>query len=187
MQRERHYPWDACAFRGHAADLRPRFDTLAKATAAHTDIDADRKQAFSDAVTELREATTLYEADARKLLVSLTAFGQKYDKTLPDKNNAQHAARKAFSPHAEAIRSLVKQVDLLYKLAARVADLGAVNGDDVIAAAYDRRTTGRLVKHLDEKRTGAIEQLKHAIYFHRQAAWLQDRSRRPNSKPCRGW
>ena len=163
-------------FEATLADLRARFDALAKATAAHTDIDADRKQGFSDAVTELREATTLYEADARKLLVNLMAFGQKYAKTLPDKNNAQHAARKAFAPHAEAIHGLVRQVDLLYKLAARVADLGAeLAAEDGLAAAYDHRATGRLVKHLDEKRTGAIEQLKHAIYFHRQAAWLQDR------------
>ena len=163
-------------FEATLADLRARFDTLAEATAAHTDIDADRKQGFGDAVTELREATTLYEADARKLLVNLMAFGQKYAKTLPDKNNAQHGARKAFNRHTEAIRGLVKQVDLLYKLAARLADLGAeLAADDMISAAYDRRATGRLVKQLDEKRTGAIEQLKHAIYFHRQAAWLQDR------------
>ena len=163
-------------FEATLADLRARFDTLAKATAAHTDIDADRKQAFSDAVTELREATTLYEADAKKLLVNLTAFGQKYAKTLPDKNNAQHGARKAFTRHAEAIRGLVKQVDLLYKLAARVADLGTeLAADDMISAAYDRRATGRLVKHLDEGRTGAVEHLKHAIYLHRQAVWLQDR------------
>ena len=40
-----------------------------------------------------REATTLYEADARKLLVNLMAFGQKYAKTLPAKNNAQHGAQ----------------------------------------------------------------------------------------------
>ena len=163
-------------FEATLADLRARFDALAKATAAHTDIDAKKTQSLSDAVTELLEAITFYEADAKKLLVSLTAFSQKYTKTLPDKNNAQHAARKAFTPHAEAIRGLVKQVDLLYKLAARVADLGAeLVADDTIAAAYDRRATGRLVKHLDEKRKGAIEQLKHAIYFYRQAAWLQDR------------
>ena len=163
-------------FEATLADLRARFDTLAKATAAHTDIDADRKQGFGDAVTELREATTLYEADARKLLVNLTAFCQKYAKTLPDKNNAQHGARKAFTHHAEAIRGLVKQMDLLYKLAARVADIGTnLAADNAVSTVYDRRATGRLVKQLDEKRMSAIEQLKHAIYFHRQAAWLQDR------------
>jgi type I restriction enzyme M protein len=158
------------------ADLRGRFDALAKAAAKHADIDAGKKQALADAVAELREAATLYEADAKKRLAGLTAFGQKYAKALPDKNDAQHTARKAFDPSAEAIRGLVKQVDLLYKLAARVADLGAeLAADDAISAAYDRRTTGRLVKQLDEERKAAVEQLKHTAYFHRQVAWLQDR------------
>ena len=43
------------------------------------------------------------------------------------------------------------------------------------AGAYDRRATGRLVKQLDEERKAAVEQLKHAVYFHRQVTWLQDR------------
>ena len=169
-------PGTLAAFEATLADLRGRFDALAKAAAKHADLDADKKQALADAVTELREAATLYEADAKKLLASLAAFGQKYAKALPDKNDAQHAARKAFDPIAEAIRGLVKQVDLLYKLAARVADLGAeLAADDAIAAAYDRRATGRLVKQLDEERKAAVEQLKHAVYFHRQVVWLQDR------------
>ncbi len=157
-------------------DLRGRFDAIAKAAAKYANLDADKRQALDDAVTALREAAMLYEADVKKLLVSLTAFGQKYAKALPDKNNAQHAARKEFDPHAEAIRGLIKQVDLLYKLAGRGADLGAkLAADDAISTAYDRRTTGRLVKQLDEERKAAIEQLKHAAYFHRQVAWLQDR------------
>ena len=67
-------------------------------------------------------------------------------------------------------------MDLLYKLAARLAALGAeLAADDAISAASDRRATGRLVKQLDEERKAAVEQLKHAAYFHRQVAWLQDR------------
>ena len=158
------------------ANLRGRFDTLARAVAKHADLDAEKKQALADAVTELREAGTLYEADAKKLLKGLAAFGQKYTKALLDKNDAQHTARKAFDPNADAIRGLVKQVDLLYKLAGRVADLGAeLAADDVISAVYDRRATGRLAKELDEERRAVVEQLKHAVYFHRQMAWLQDR------------
>jgi type I restriction enzyme M protein len=117
------------------------------------------------------------------LLADLAAFGQKYAKALVDKNDAQHAARKAFDPNAEAIRGLVKQVDLLFKLAARVADLGAElvanlplpAGEGRGEGGYDRRATGRLVKQLDEERKAAVDQLKHAVYFHRQVAWLQDR------------
>jgi type I restriction enzyme M protein len=163
-------------FEATLAELRGRFDALAGAAAKHADLDADKKQALGDAATELRQAATLYEVDAKKLLVSLTAFSQEYAKALPDKNDAQRVARKAFDPGAEAIRGLVKQVDLLYKLAARVVDLGAeLEADDAISAAYDRRATARLVKHLDGERKAAGEQLRHAAYFHRQAAWLQDR------------
>jgi type I restriction enzyme M protein len=158
------------------ADLRGSLDALAKAVAKHAELDADKKRALADAVTELREATKLYEPDAKTLRENLAAFGQKYAKAPPEKNDAQHTARKAFDSHAEAIRGLVKQVDLLYKLAARVADLGAeLAADDAISAAYDRRAAGRLVKQLDEERKAAVEQLKHAGYFHRQMAWLQDR------------
>jgi len=169
-------PGALAVFETTLADLRGRFDALAEAAANHADIDAGKKQALADAVAEMREAAALYVADAKRLVAGLTAFGQNYAKALPDKNDAQHTARKAFDASAEAIRGLVKQVDLLYKLAARVADLGAeLAADDAISAAYDRRATGRLVKQLDEERKAAVEQLKHAIYFHRQVAWLQDR------------
>lgn len=158
------------------AELRSCFDALAKAVTKNADLDAEKTQGVGDGVTELREAVTLYEADEKKLLAGLRTFGQKYTKVLPEKNDAQHAARKAFDPNAEAIRGLVKQVDLLYKLAARVADLGAeLAGGDTMSADYDRRATGRLVKRLDEERKAVVEQLKHAVYFHRQVAWLQDR------------
>ena len=88
-----------------------------------------------------------------------------------------------FEPIAERIKGLIKQVDLLYKLAARVADLGAEfslapgNGGEGRGEGvpYDRRATGRLVKQLDEERKAAVEQLKRAVYFHRQVIWLQDR------------
>src|SRR4029434_1473426 len=39
---------------------------------------------------------------------------------------------------------------------------------------YDRRAVGRLVRQLDEERKAAVEQLKHAAYFHRQLLWLQE-------------
>jgi len=163
-------------FEATLADLRGRFDALARAVAKHAGLDDDKKQAIADAVTELSEATTLYEADAKELLASLRTFGPKYAKALPDKNNVQHAARQAFDPIAEAIRGLIKQVDLLYKLSARIADLGAdLTADDIIIAVYDRRATAKLIKQLDDERKAADEQMKQTVYFHRQVAWLQDR------------
>jgi type I restriction enzyme M protein len=97
-------------------------------------------------------------------------------KAPPEKNEAQHAARKAFDPIADRIKGLIKQIDLLYKLTARVADLGSeLASAEPVATAYDRRFSSKLVKQLDEERRAAVEQLKHAAYFHRQVAWLQDR------------
>jgi type I restriction enzyme M protein len=162
------------------ADLRQRFDPLAKTVSKLAGIDAAKKQALADAAAELRDAAAPYETDRAKLLTALAAFGKRYSKALPDGNHKQHAARQAFDPIAEAIRGLIKQVDLLYKLAARVADLGTglaneLAGDGAVAAVYDRRAAGKLVKQLDEERKAAVEQLKHAAYFHRQVAWLQDR------------
>ncbi|PYO97691.1 MAG: DNA methyltransferase [Gemmatimonadetes bacterium] len=158
------------------ADLRGRFDALAKAAAKHADLDAGKEQALAGAVADLREAATLYEVDAKKLLASLISFGRRYHRALPDKNDAQHKARKALDPSADAIRGLVRQVDLLSKLAARVAELGAqLATHDAISAAYDRRATGRLVKQLDEERKAAVEQLKQTVHFYRQVTWLQDR------------
>jgi type I restriction enzyme M protein len=169
-------PGTLACFETTLANLRGRFGALAEAAAKHADVDADKKQALADAVDELREAAALYEPDASMLRANLAAFSQKHAKASPDKNETQHAARKAFDSICEAIRGLVKQVDLLYKLTARVADLGVeLAADDAISAAYDRRTTGRLVKQLDEERKAAVEQLKHAAYFHRQVVWLQDR------------
>jgi type I restriction enzyme M protein len=51
---------------------------------------------------------------------------------------------------------------------------------------YDRRATGRLLKQLDDERKTAVEQLKHAAYFHRQAAWLQDRFPKAELEPVPG-
>jgi type I restriction enzyme M protein len=158
------------------ADLRVRFDVLAKAAPKYDHLDTGTKQALADAVAELHEAAELYEPDSKQLIASLFAFGQKLGKTVPMKNDAQHAARKAFDPNSDAIRGLVKQVDLLHKLTARVVDLSAeLAADDAISAVYDRRASGRLAKRLDEERRAAVAQLKRTSYFHRQVSWLHDR------------
>jgi len=64
----------------------------------------------------------------------------------------------------------------LYKLTARVADLGSeLAVVESVADVYDRRAVGRLVRQLDDERKAAVEQLKHVAYFHRQVVWLQER------------
>lgn len=164
------------AFEATLSDLSGRYAALEKIVLKQKDINADQVKALSDAATELQATEKPYSADRAKLMNDIDGFSKKYSKALPEANDKQHAARKAFNPMADAIRGLIKQVDLLYKLAARTADAGFnLVSNDGLAASYDRRVVARLLKQLDEQRKDATEQLKQTVYFHRQATWLQDR------------
>jgi type I restriction enzyme M protein len=164
------------AFEATLADVRQRFEPLGKASANHANLDDAQKQVFVEVVDELRGAVAPYEADRMKLIATLESFSKEHGNAPPETNDAQHLARQSFDPMADAIRGLIKQVDLLYKLTARVADLGTVlASSDTVGAVYDQRSVTKLVKRLDEHRKAAVEQLKHAVYFHRHVAWLQDR------------
>jgi type I restriction enzyme M protein len=112
--------------------------------------------------------------------VELAKFAKKIDTTPPAMTKPQHAARQAFDPLAERIKGLIKQIDLLSKLAGRAHDdlakhLSALDEDPREELGYDGRGAGKLLKQLDDERKEAVEQLRHAVYFHRQAAWLLDR------------
>jgi type I restriction enzyme M protein len=149
-------------------------------------IDTTAHEALASALGELAETVSAYESDRDALLKTLSAFVKTNASAPPADNTAQHAARTDFDPIAAELRALVKQVDLIYKLAGRVRDAASAFADDpsgqgdetvteAVATLLDRRRLNRLVKDLDESRKALVEQLKLAAYFHKQVAWLQDR------------
>ncbi len=139
-------------------------------------VSEDKLQPFTDALTELAEAQTAYRTDRDSLVVELETFSKATAAALPESNADQHVARQAFGPMADRIKGLVKQVDLLYKLAARARQLAhGLAGEKEAAEFHDRRAASRRIKQLDAERKAAVEQLKLAVYFHRQIVWLQDR------------
>src|SRR3569832_2426270 len=161
------------AFEATLAALRKRFAFFVLVVEKHANIEAEKKQGLIAAIAELTDAKKPYETDRAKLLAQLDKFANQYAKAPPKENDKQHAARKAFDPISDAIRGLIKQVDLLYKLTAHVADLGTALaneavGDGEVAIAYDRRAASKLIKQLDAQRKAAVEQLKHAVYFQHQ-------------------
>jgi len=79
-----------------------------------------------------------------------------------------------------ACRDLVKEVDLVFKLAARLVDAAEKDANAKEHEAWDGRAIGRLEKELDARRKEAVEQLKATGYFERQAHWLL--SRFPDAK-----
>ena len=135
----------------------------------------DKRQGMAEAMAEWSGAATAYAADRSALMTGLAAFCKTVAKPVPS-NKAQHTARQTFDPLAESARGLVKQIDLLYKLAARAAQLAQeLAASDEATEFFDRRAVGKLVKQLDEERKSAVEQLKDCAYLHRQIVWLQDR------------
>lgn len=138
------------------------------------------------AVQELAETIGAYEGDRDTLLKALADFEKADAKKPPATNAAQHKAREAFDPIAIELRGLVKQADLIYKVAARARDAVNTFADDAsgkadesvteaVAEHLDRRGLTRLIKDLEEVRKTLVEQLKLTAYFHKQVAWLQDR------------
>ena len=135
----------------------------------------DKRQMLADAMSESISAASDYAADRAALVSKLGSFCKSVAKP-PLTNQAQHDARQAFAPLAESARGLVKQIDLLYKLAARAAQLAQdLAGHDEAAEFFDRRAVGKLTRQLDDERKCAVEQLKDCTYLHRQIAWLHER------------
>lgn len=132
-------------------------------------------QALTDALAEQTAASQAYMSDRAALVQHLAAFCKQVA-TPPKSNAAQHRARKAFDPLAKSALGLIKQIDLLYKLTARAAQLAQeLAAHEEIAEFFDRRTVNKGIKQVDEARKSAMEQLKACVYLYRQIAWLQDR------------
>jgi type I restriction enzyme M protein len=167
---------ELATFEKSLAGLQALFGEFSDSVKKEKAISPEQRQALADALAELAGADSAYQADRTKLLADLSGFLKAYKSNLPTNNAAQHQARAAFDPLAERLRSLVKQVDLLYKLATRPVQVAQeLAGIEEVAEFYDRRVINKLIKQLDEERKEAVEQLKHTVYFHRQIHWLQER------------
>jgi type I restriction enzyme M protein len=138
-------------------------------------VSEDELRSFKEILAELAEGNAAYERDRELLLAELETFNAKTAKALPADNAEQHAVRKVFAPLADRIKGLIKQVDLIYKLAVRAGQMAKdLAGIHEAAAEYlDRRAVSRLLKQLEEERKAAVEQLELAVCFHRQIVWLQ--------------
>ncbi len=90
-------------------------------------------------------------------------------------NAGLNGARAGLHPLAERCRDLSRQIDLAVKLAGRVGDVAVKELAARDDAAWNNAEIGRARKALDEARAAAVEALRQARYFVKQADWLQDR------------
>ena len=75
---------------------------------------------------------------------------------------------------AEQSRDLVKQADMLYKLAGRVIEICENELNAKESKLWVNREVTKARKEADIARQVAIEQLKKVRYFHKQAVWLTE-------------
>ena len=174
------------------------FETKGEQTVMHPLAD------YQAALGDLRKATQPFldslakDATHAEVLQQLTAESQAFDQDVDafgsivkaeaakwEKQGRDVVALRETTERlallAEASRELVKQADLVCKLACRLID---VCEDQLAARESDlwaNREVVRTRKAADEARQAAVEQLKNVRHFYKHAAWLTDRF--PEGKP----
>ena len=156
-------------------DLKQRTDLFVESAAKTLGIDDEKLKLLHDSVKEWKDTEQLYEKDRGALLNEMKQYENKFRDSVPAKNAEQHKAREAFEPVAEKIKGLIKQIDLLYKIATRTVDVAEKELKARQTENWNSREMNKARKELDALRKDAVDQLKLAAYYHKQAQWLQTR------------
>lgn len=132
-----------------------------------------------------------FKKEYKLFVQDIARFHQRADEALeqwensPDTNAGLVKLTQQLELLAESSRDLIKQTDLIYKLATRLIDetanVGRVSNSVTRQAAPAREIT-RARKAADEARQSAVEKLKQVRYFWKQAHWLVERF--PEAKLC---
>jgi len=134
---------------------------------------------YADALKQFEDGARTFADDVERFRQTVKAQQTKWtgqQKT----NSALKASVDRLAAMAETSRDLIKQADLLYKLACRLIDVcenecGARENDEWV-----NREVARARKASDTARQAAVEQLKLVRYYWKQAYGLTERF--PNGK-----
>ena len=127
---------------------------------------------------ELTPVQATVSADIEALAVEVAARSADWAKGgngATWENVALHAAREGLRGMAERCRDLTKQIDLAVKLAGRVVDIAVKELDARDSDLWTNVDTNKARRGLEGARASAVEALRQARYFVRQADWLQER------------
>jgi len=149
--------------------LQPFLKTLAK-DAAHAEV-----------LKELDDALPVFTSDIDGFKESVAEQQSAWKKQKTSNGQLKKAVGR-LAPLAESSRDLVKDTDLLYKLACRLIETCENECDAKTSDAWVGRDVIRARRAADEARQLAVEQLKQVRYFWRQAHWLTERF--PEAELC---
>jgi type I restriction enzyme M protein len=155
------------------ADYQKALTSLKKAMQPFLDT-LPNDATHAEVLLQQEEGSKTFELDVDAFRSSTDAETAEWEKQERD-NPALNEATKRLAPMAETSRNLVKQADLLFKLACRLID---VCERELAARESDlwvSRDITRNRKAADEARQVAVDQLKQVRYLHKQATWLTDR------------
>jgi len=85
------------------------------------------------------------------------------------------ATLKELEPLAEENNKLIKEAELMYRLANRLIDVCLNTHNSKESDEWNTREIANLKKQVEEARDTAVNQLKLARYFYHQAEWLIER------------
>ncbi len=172
---------EAALIAGQATALQAAYKAVVDATAAFLKFLLPSPGTLGEGpgVRALCELVSERDTTATTCFASLHDWSgrisKNWKKPCEQKLSAQKKRLTELEPLAHACRDLVKDVDLVCKLAGRVIDTAE---KDFAAREHDdwgNRAISKLAKELDERRKDLVEQLKRTAYFERQAHWLLSR------------
>lgn len=159
--------------------VEPMTDFIGALTSLRSSVEPFIKTLAKDAphmepLKELDEAIQLFKADVETFqqTISEQQAAWRQQKTT---NGELKKAVDRLTNLAETSRDLVKQADLLYKLACNLIETCENDCDAKESDAWAGRDITRARKTVDEARILAVEQLKQVRYFWKQAHWLTER------------
>ncbi len=159
--------------------VEPITDFIGALTSLRSSVEPFLKTLAKDAphtkpLKELDEAIQLFRADVETFQQIVSEQRAAWE-TQKNTNGELKKAVDRLTNLAETSRNLVKQSDLLYKLACRLIEICENDCNAKESDNWAGRDIIRARKATDEARVLAVEQLKQVRHFWKQAHWLTER------------
>ena len=133
---------------------------------------------LADTWEDLTSAKASFLAYIEALAAEVTARAANWNESGNDgarDNAALHVARNGLRNMADYCRDMTKQIDLAAKRAKRAVDIATKELEARESDHWANADINKARKALESARAGAVESLRRARYFVRQADWLQER------------
>ena len=127
---------------------------------------------------ELSSAQAALSADIEAFTAEVAARVANWNQDGNDgtrDNAAIHAAREGFRDVAEHCRDLTSQIDLAAKLVGRAVDIAVKELEAQESDLWANADVKKARSAIEDAKAAAIEALRRARYYVRQADWLQER------------